>query len=221
MGEINVGDDVVGSDGLPIKVLGVYPQGELDVYRVTFSDHTSVECSGDHLWQTSTLKQRQYGASTVRTTLEIQQTVKTKQGVKVHSVPLASPVHFANCEPLPIDPYTLGVLIGDGNFHPKACVTICNPEEEITSRVACAVAPKLRLAESKRRTGFAPQYRVVQNGKAKNGNSIRNGVASLGLQGKLSHDKFVPEIYLYASSHTSPYNQSVSWVGLLELIKVV
>lgn len=29
------------------------------------------------------------------------------------------------------------------------------------------------------------------------------------------------EIYLYATSHTSPYSQTVSWVGLLELIKVV
>ena len=199
MGEIKVGDEVVGSNGLPTKVLGVYPQGELDVYRVTFSDHTSVECSGDHLWETSTLKQRQYGASTVRTTIEIQQTVKNKHGQKVHSVPNASPVHFDKGEPLPIDPYTLGALLGDGNFHQTACVTLCNPEEEITSRVACAVAPKLRLAESKRRAGFAPQYRVVQNGKTKNGNAIRNGVTSLGLRGKLSHDKFVPQMYLQAS----------------------
>jgi hypothetical protein len=29
------------------------------------------------------------------------------------------------------------------------------------------------------------------------------------------------EIYLYATSHTSPYSQAVSWVGLLQVIKVV
>jgi phosphate starvation-inducible PhoH-like protein len=199
MGEINVGDEVVGSNGLPTTVLGVYPQGEIDVYRVTFSDHTSVECSGDHLWQTTTLNQRRSGASGVRTTLEIQQTVKNKHGQKVHSVPLASPVHFDQGETLPIDPYTLGALIGDGNFHPKACVTLCNPEEEITSRVAVAVAPTLRLAAAKQRAGSAPTYRVVQYGKVRNGNPIRDSLSDLGLRGKLSQDKFVPQMYLQAS----------------------
>jgi phosphate starvation-inducible PhoH-like protein len=199
MGEISVGDEVVGSDGLPTKVLGVYPQGELDVYRVTFSDHTSVECSGDHLWQTTTLNQRRSGAVGVRTTLEIQQTVKNKHGQKIHSIPIASPVHFDKHEPLPIDPYTLGALIGDGNFHPRACVTLCNPEEEITSRVACAVAPKLRLARAKRRPGDAPVYRVVQYGKEKNGNALRTSLSDLGLRGKLGHDKFIPQAYLKAS----------------------
>jgi phosphate starvation-inducible PhoH-like protein len=199
MGDIKEGDEVVGSDGLPTKVIGVYPQGELDVYQVSFSDHTSVECSGDHLWQTSTLKQRQYGASTVRTTLEIQRTLKTKRGVKVHSIPVTSPVHFNSGSPLPIDPYTLGALLGDGNFHQTACVTLCNPEEEITDRVACAVAPDLRLAAAKQREGYAPTFRVVQHGKERNGNSIRDGLTILGLRGKLSHDKFVPEIYLRAS----------------------
>lgn len=199
MGDIKVGDEVVGANGLSTEVLGVYPQGELDVYRVSFSDHTSVECSGDHLWLTSTMKQRQYGASKVRTTLEIQDTVKDRLGRKVHSVPLVTPVHFANGGPLPIDPYTLGALLGDGNFHPTACVTVCNPEEEITSRIACAVAPKLRLSAAKVSPRRAASYRIVQDGRRKGGNHLRTTLSKLGLRGKLGHDKFVPQAYLLAS----------------------
>jgi len=37
MGEIQVGDRVVGSDGKAHRVTGVYPQGEREVFRVIFS----------------------------------------------------------------------------------------------------------------------------------------------------------------------------------------
>lgn len=50
IGDLTVGDLVIGSDGRPAPVTGVYPQGELDMFRVTFSDGSSVVASGDHLW---------------------------------------------------------------------------------------------------------------------------------------------------------------------------
>ena len=50
MGDFQIGDKVVGSDGMSTLISGIFPQGELDVYRVYFSDGTSVECSDDHLW---------------------------------------------------------------------------------------------------------------------------------------------------------------------------
>lgn len=36
--------------GEPVEVIGVYPQGERTVYKVTLTDGRSIECSGDHLW---------------------------------------------------------------------------------------------------------------------------------------------------------------------------
>ena len=41
---------LTGSDGKPTRVLGVYPQGTQPVYRVTFSDGSSVEAGAEHLW---------------------------------------------------------------------------------------------------------------------------------------------------------------------------
>ena len=49
MGDVKVGDLVYSENGKPAQVLGVYPQGEQDVYKITFSDGTSTECSKDHL----------------------------------------------------------------------------------------------------------------------------------------------------------------------------
>lgn len=50
MGEIGVGDMVIGADGKPCKVTDVFPQGEKDIYRVWFDDITYTDCVGEHLW---------------------------------------------------------------------------------------------------------------------------------------------------------------------------
>lgn len=51
MGEIVVGDTVIGRHSQPTTVTGVYPQGEVALYRVTFEDGRSSEVCGEHLWQ--------------------------------------------------------------------------------------------------------------------------------------------------------------------------
>lgn len=50
MGDILVGDRVIGWDGHPAKVLGVYDRGELPTYKVSISGGCSLEVDGDHLW---------------------------------------------------------------------------------------------------------------------------------------------------------------------------
>src|ERR1700751_5260698 len=61
IGELDVGDFVVGSDGRPTEVLGVYPQGFKEVYRVYTQDGSSTLASGDHLWSVYTRKDRSSG----------------------------------------------------------------------------------------------------------------------------------------------------------------
>ena len=50
MGEVQVGMSVLGEDGLPHKVLGVFPQGKRSVYELVFSDGSKCRCSDEHLW---------------------------------------------------------------------------------------------------------------------------------------------------------------------------
>ena len=56
MGEIKVGDYVFNRKGKPVKVLGVFPQGVQDVYRITFHDGSSGLCGKEHLWSYTTQK---------------------------------------------------------------------------------------------------------------------------------------------------------------------
>ena len=50
MGDIRVGDKVLGTDGKYHNVVGVYPQGRLPEWRVGFSNGVVICCSGNHLW---------------------------------------------------------------------------------------------------------------------------------------------------------------------------
>jgi len=96
MGDIQKGDFVFSENGLPIEVLSIHPQGIKDIYKVMFSDGTWSRCTMDHLWYTSTCKERDYHkAGKVRSTLEIAESLKYGKGNKRnHSIPITKPVNF-------------------------------------------------------------------------------------------------------------------------------
>lgn len=48
--DLSTNDYVFNMDNIPVRVLGVYPQGKLDAYEVVFSNNTNIICSKDHLW---------------------------------------------------------------------------------------------------------------------------------------------------------------------------
>jgi len=133
MGDIKVGDLVIGRDGVPTKVLGVYPKGKKDVYRITTSDGTTTECCLDHLWLTRTAEEKKRNKEgKVRSTNEILDTITNKNGKINHFLPRNEHVHYEK-QNLPIMPYTLGVLLGDGHIGNNIC--FASVDEEIVERV--------------------------------------------------------------------------------------
>ncbi|MGC3945408.1 MAG: DnaB-like helicase N-terminal domain-containing protein [Chryseolinea sp.] len=51
MGDLRVGDALASVDGATSFVTGIFPQGERQVYRLTFADGRSTECCAEHLWR--------------------------------------------------------------------------------------------------------------------------------------------------------------------------
>lgn len=51
IGFADIGDIIYGDDGKLTTIVGVYPQGFVDTYKVTFEDGRSVVCCGQHLWK--------------------------------------------------------------------------------------------------------------------------------------------------------------------------
>ena len=51
IGFADIGDIIYGDDGKLTAVVGVYPQGFVDMYKVTFEDGRSIVCCGQHQWK--------------------------------------------------------------------------------------------------------------------------------------------------------------------------
>jgi hypothetical protein len=116
MGEINVGDYVIGRDGKSTKVTAVFPKGKKLVYKITTTENTSTECCEDHLWVTKTFEDKKRGkVGSTKTTKQIIETLFNNNGKINHYIPRNEAVEFTQ-KNLPIPPYTLGVILGDGTI---------------------------------------------------------------------------------------------------------
>src|SRR5690606_15134710 len=113
IGEIAVGDEVIGSDGRPTEVLGVYPQGFKEIYRVTTQDGSSTLASGDHLWSVYTRDDRRRGKPPrVLQTKEMIGNLRAAHHHRYELPLLSAPVEFP-ARPVPADPYTVGLSLGE------------------------------------------------------------------------------------------------------------
>src|SRR5260221_454801 len=61
IGSLRIGDFVIGSNGLPTPVIGVYPQGRKEVFRFRTQDGASTLCGAEHLWHVHTPEGRRRG----------------------------------------------------------------------------------------------------------------------------------------------------------------
>src|SRR5439155_26645320 len=77
MGTSQTGSLVIGADGESHRVLGVYPQGDKQVFRLRFTDGATVECCDEHLWFTTSRpdSRRQGGEGSVKTHAEVGRTL--------------------------------------------------------------------------------------------------------------------------------------------------
>jgi phosphate starvation-inducible PhoH-like protein len=197
IGELAVGDLVIGSDGMPTPVIGVYPQGEKDIYRVTAQDGASTLASGDHLWAVATRDDRRRGKPLrVLTTREMIGNLRASHYHR-YELPLHSaPVRFPYRE-VPMDPYALGLLLGDG------CLTGSTTPSFATRDPELAYELKRLLPGTEVKPLGPPNYllnKVTSPGDVITLENPVTGVARrLGLHGTGSATKFVPDLYLYNS----------------------
>ena len=188
MGEIKVGDVVNAKDGTPTKVTGVYPQGKLQLYRVTFADGRSVEACAEHLWRVYYINTVPHRRWRVVNTAEMMRLI-SMPNPRVY-VDLIDPEVTPAVE-LPIDPYALGVLLGDGHLS-NGMVQLSTPDQFILDELS-RLLPNVRIAY-----GQGCNYRISAEQKG-DPNWVMNALMDLGLYGKLANRKFVPDVYLNAS----------------------
>jgi phosphate starvation-inducible PhoH-like protein len=195
IGSLSVGDLVIGSNGLPTPVLGVYPRGRRQVFRVRTQDGASTLCCGEHLWAVATPSDRRRGRP--HRVLETQEMIGRLRAAHVHryELPLVSdPVEFEPRE-VPMDPYALGLLLGDG------CLTTSTTPSFTTADPELAVALETAVDGIELRRKSQVDYVLRHTAGHRGGVIVANPVTvmlrDLGLAGTRSNRKFVPESYLH------------------------
>lgn len=120
VGEIRVGDYLFDAKGRPTKVLNVFPQGEKQVYQITFSDGRVAKCCKEHLWSYNTcgqkpqsIEQRKFYTHTLEEIM--QQRLKDPSGEYRFLVPQQLAVQYSE-KKHKIHPYLMGLALGDGSF---------------------------------------------------------------------------------------------------------
>ncbi len=137
MGDLIVGDKVIGSDGKPYNVIGIFPQGTKETYKITFNDGFSILTDDEHLWSVSSTnygKNDRLKKSIILSTkqmfeggkiiikgggynkgrnYEIETYYKSPSGSNKWQIPIVKPIQFERNDILPIDPYSFGLRLGD------------------------------------------------------------------------------------------------------------
>lgn len=179
MGDIRLGDQVFTLDGVT-TVRGIYPQGKQDIYRVSFSDGTSAECSEDHLWEVN----NQTNGLSWPKVLPLSELMKFPQKrLKRLWIPIAEPVEYTTYVG---SAYLLAALIGDGGFTTET-LRFSSVDPEVLERVAKDLPGDCRLSFTDR-----CNYSIVSNER---GNAAISWLRELELWGKGSHEKFVPLLF--------------------------
>lgn len=202
MGDVKIGGKIIGSDGNQQYVIGVYPQGVRTIYKVEFTDNTFVNCDEEHLWSVNTLNMRtaktrvdgksvykpNYGYKVVKTS-DMMNFIK-KRGRYNYRLPVVSPINFNEKDVL-INPYLLGLLLGDGSICDSG-VRISTKDDELFDNIS-------HLNEhSSYNEYFRVETKSIKSINLKVG--IKQRLNEYGLLNKKSNNKFIPKDYLYNSA---------------------
>lgn len=204
MGDLKVGDRISDTNGQSQEVIQVHEKGIMPVYKLKFIDGAECECTLDHLWNVRTsckkskikndsLSSTECFNGKVMTTKSIIDFLDEKEQATTPKIkeqnliiPLSEPVQFTrayNCNARPIDPYMLGLLLGDG------CITgtikkvsFCTIDNELISKIK-ELGYKISRVQ-----GSSKDYLIDSP-------DLVNDLKSLNLLGTYSHTKFIPEAY--------------------------
>lgn len=188
-GDIKVGDKLFGDDGFETTVTDIPFDGVCDTYKITLKDGRSVFASDEHLWR---VKINSHKNEEILSTKDLLRTYRRNRKVSyrnpsgieyVCGIPSNSAVEFESC-PTKVDPYTFGVMLGDGCFSATSCTLSENQDD--MEKMSKNIPYKCTKRKNSCDYGIAiPGWHDI--------------LKSYGLDRALSHEKFIPDEYKYNS----------------------
>lgn len=194
IGDLVVGDPIIGADGQTYHVTGVFPQGVKPVWRVSFRDRTEAFCGEEHLWRVQHRQPEMMGGwRTMTTAMLMSFKICHSAGGYYWRIPVADPAIFPIAK-LRLPPYALGALIGDGS---------------LTLHTARIAAPSHKLSmisdviEDLSADGFMSMPRYTPPSLNENASHVNilkliSKIKSIGLAVH-SSERFIPQEYFLGS----------------------
>lgn len=208
IGRLEVGDAVTDpTTGGHCRVIGVYPQGVRDIYRVTTDDGGSCLVGLEHLWayklpnhtrpRTKGSPEREYATRELGATTPDERWNNLRVGTTATliaaiengfnpRIPLTEPIIFTpygRTGTGDVTAYLAGVLLGDGHIE---SLTVTSCDDEVRDYLVSV--------------GFTPGSEIHTDGKPKDWRArgsirvaLRQWVANHGLTGRRAWEKFIPE----------------------------
>lgn len=197
MRDVKIGTKICGTNGTIQEVVGVFPKGQKEIYEVEIEKKGIIECCADHLWDVSF----DNGNREVRPLSSLIKDYKKigKDGCDNYKyyIPRTYVEFYENKSEMPLDPYLVGVLLGDGSLRDSGSIELSLgiKKKHIIDKL---IVPKginigIQYVESKN------CYRVKFSGTDNTGKSMRSYIESIGLRNADSFTKFIPKSYLKAS----------------------
>ena len=196
MGDVQVGMKVVGSNGHPVTVTGVFPQGVHPAYRITLNDGGTTRCGAEHLWAVnspaSRLRKRPY---TVHTTAALMRRgLQDTRGRDKWSLPFGRLEGTEVQSALPM--YLIGYLLGNGSTSSGSVTYSRHADDyEVTAYIQELLGSAFYIIE-RNTSENGVQSNIINTAPGEN--TLRKELLRLCLN-KKSYDKRVPHECLFAS----------------------
>lgn len=188
-GDIKIGDKLFTPSGKITTVIDIPYDEESDIYDVILSDGRVIQCTLGHLFKVRDVrKKEQDRIMSVQQMLDEGYYVDRKDGLRETylSIRRNAPIEFKT-KPVLIDPYTLGLLIGDGCFVRstinRASFTARDEDMEVYKNY-------IPYPIEKRKDKYT--YSILIPG-------FKNILSFYGINDKHSWDKYIPDDYKYNS----------------------
>ena len=185
-GDLRVGDKIFNHLGQAVKVTHVFPKNYAE-YEITFSNKEKILAHGDHEW---VLYDRTRNCQRIVETKELANTrlwygKRGKRGSRCRfSLPLRKPIEGIYKD-LPVNPYVLGVWLGDGT-EVKPTITIHEKDNEV-------------IRELEKHYVISKKYELSEGTYAYHFLGLRQDLQKLGMcHSRKKWGKRIPEIYLTA-----------------------
>ncbi|MCU1692555.1 MAG: Deoxycytidine triphosphate deaminase [Frankiales bacterium] len=213
MEHLEVGDEVFDETGAPTRVVAATDvMTDRPCFEVLLSDGSRFVADAQHLWVTTTKAERvrvRGGHASVARSVTTEQLAATLRAGREwnHHVAMAGPAQYADRDDLPVDPYVLGVWLGDGT---TSCATVTTADAQVVDEVRAAGYDVHRTsAPYGWRVGGRPEDRARDAaGRYAPDAGLNSVLRAEGLLG----DKHVPQQYL-----TAGYDQRLALLqGLMD-----